>query len=270
MVANAVDVEVRMPLDAGTSISDTEKAPVDPVLIAKERDFARKYTDVSSNEVQADGDDEAEFEKRCADLRKLIHGNPAHREIMYKTLRYCSQRRDFADVEDMITTSDEFRSAQQSPFRIITYLVDAKGLEQYAVDAEGEDVTSERCEGLTEDEVDELIASYQFVATDAGNAVAQEAAPSNRLSKLATTMPDRKKAFMDVLGFCQESRSIQEIVNLFDAADLAGIKSLNTASSVPVKASSIVEKLERAGGLVWNDGWRTTREGAAFLGEMMK
>lgn len=205
------------------------------------------------------------LEKRVDEVRATVNGKASHREILRKILAYCTELRELGDVERTVQSYPEFAYAAQNPYRLIAYLVDSGGLEHVDLDEHGSIVTDERKQGLSEDEVDDLVLTYGFVTTDAGRVVADEMMPAKRIEGLLSRMPERFDAYVDLLDFCREPRSMTSIGNLFGGRDLSHLKSLNVESAVAIKPSVFVDKLERAGGIVWKDGWVLTDEGKTFL-----
>lgn len=230
------------------------------------RRSATEPASAQAAEAQAEPEPELTFEEQCARVRTIVaEGRSSHREILRKILDFCRERRELGEVERQVQSYPEFAYAAQNPYRMIVYLVDCGGLRKLDLDEQGDVITTERTQGLTEDEIDDLILTYAFETTDAGKAVADELAPKSRLGKLLSAMPERAQTYLDVLQFCSEPQSMTAIDKLLGARDLSALKSLNTGSSVTLKPSVFVDKLERAGGIVWKDGWVITDAGRAYL-----
>jgi hypothetical protein len=212
---------------------------------------------------QAEATEEESFEARAARVMAAVNKQPLHREILYKTLGFCRERRALTAVEDEIATYPEFKYAGQNQYRLISILAEAGGLDRLELDDEGEIVTEEMKAGLSEDEIDDLVASYAFETTDAGEAVFEELNPRRRILDLLETEPERVETFGQVLEFCQSSRTYEEIEELLKDSGLqwSGVESDETA----VHPSYFVSTLERVGALVWSDGWLLSDEGRAIL-----
>ena len=194
--------------------------------------------------------EEPTFEERVARVRKTLHSRGSFTEIMRKTLVFCETRRNIEDVEQEMATYPEFRYVDQSQRNIVAHLVNAGGVDRFDLDQDGNEVTPEMTEGLSEDEADELVCSYALQTTDAGKAAADELEPKKRLSAL--------------LEFCREPRTYHAVADAMKAKGL-GLKSTNALSSLPVHPSALLAKLESTGGLVWDEGWKLTSAGAAAL-----
>jgi hypothetical protein len=212
---------------------------------------------------QAEPLEDGSLEARAARVAAAVMKQPLHREILRKTLGFCQQRRALTDVEREIATYPEFKYAGQNQYRLISLLVDAGGLDRLELDDGGGVVTGEMKAGLSEDEIDDLVASYAFVTTEAGAVVFEEFDPRKRIAELLETQPEHLHAFADVLEFCTTSRTYQEIEVFLQDAGLgwSGTESDEGA----VHPSYFVSTLERVGGLVWKDGWLLSDEGRALL-----
>ncbi len=212
-----------------------------------------------------DTTDTLTFEEAVDKLMATVTRTPRFREIMRKTLKSCTVRRDLHDMETEIMGYPEYRYAAQNPYRIIRYLIDAQGLYLLELDEEGEVVTPLRKVGLTEDEVDDLIVSFALETTPVGEEVIEQLEPHKTISKLLGEIPIRFNSYLEVLDFCREPRTITEITELFKGRDLKALGTMHSDTTIAIQPSVFVDKLERAGALVWNDAWQLTPEGAAFL-----
>ena len=200
--------------------------------------------------------EEPTFEERVTRVRKTLHSRGSFTEIMRKTLVFCETRRSIEDVEQEMATYPEFRYVDQSQRNIVAHL--------FELDQDGNEVTPEMTEGLSEDEADELVCSYALQTTDAGKAAANELEPKKRLNALLDSIAARGGAYLDLLEFCREPRTYQAVADAMKAKGL-GLKSTNALSSLPVYPSALLAKLESTGGLVWDEGWKLTSAGAAAL-----
>lgn len=217
----------------------------------------------------ADGSyvDEDTFRCQVARLTESVARQPLHREIYYKTLVFCEEARPLRDIEGEIATFAEFKGAANSQYHFIEVLEQAGGLERFELDEEGEVVTPERKEGLTEDEVDDLVWDYAFMTTPAGLAVVEQHAPRARIIELLDLVPERKDAYIELLEFCsEEPRAYNEIRQLFVGRDV--LVRLVNGEPQTMQPSVFVDKLEAAGAVEWRDGWVLTGEGRSYLQEL--
>ena len=212
---------------------------------------------------QAEPAEDGSLEARAARVAAAVMKQPLHREILRKTLGFCRQRRALTDVEQEIATYPEFTYAGQNQYRLISFLVEAGGLDELELDGGGGIVTDEMKAGLSEDEVDDLVASFAFVTTEAGAVVFDELSPYKRIVDLLETQPEHLDTFADVLGLCTTSRTYQEIEAFLQDSGLGW--SGTESDEAAVHPSYFVSTLERVGGLVWKDGWLLSEEGRALL-----
>lgn len=133
--------------------SDAEETPVDDrSMSAEDLPCAAELT----------------FEEKLAALNRTVMRHPLNREILYKTLAFCETERPLREAEDFIAALPQFNLATQNQYYLLTSLVKAHGLELVERDEAGEPVTAVQKEGLTEDEVDDLVAAISFKTTEAG------------------------------------------------------------------------------------------------------
>ncbi|MCD8199830.1 MAG: hypothetical protein LUD25_02580 [Coriobacteriaceae bacterium] len=215
-------------------------------------------------------DEELTFDESVDRLMDTVNNTPRFREILRKTLVFCQTRRMLREVEDEIQTYPEYEQAAENPYRLIRYLIDGDGLYRIELDEEGEEVTADRKEGLTEDEIDDLIFDFALETTPVGAEVANRLAPHTRIRDLLNLMPVRFDSYVNVLEFCQEPRTMKEIDALFEGVDMKALGIVGADDSIAIQPSVFVDKLERAGALVWKGNWNLTAEGKAFLETVQK
>lgn len=220
--------------------------------------------DASAEEGKASS--ELSFEERLTILERAVVRQPLHREILYKTLAFCRDRRSLREVEEQIALFPEFRHAVQDQYHLACVLEKAGGLRRVELDGEGAEVTSERKEGLSEDEVDDLVHSTCFETTDLGDALVSRHEPRARLEELLDLVPARRATYVEVLEFCATPRGYDEVKALLEGRDVLLVGADDTGR--PIQPSVFLDKLERAGAVVWEDGWRLTEGGRGYLEEL--
>lgn len=229
--------------------------------------FEADCEDVEAEGTEETYVDEATFRRQVARLTESVARQPLHREIYYKTLVFCEEVRPLREIEEKIATFAEFKGAANSQYHFIEVLEEAGGLERFELDEEGEVVTPDRKEGLTDDEIDDLVWSYAFMTTPAGLAVVEQHAPRARIIELLGLVPERKGAYIELLEFCaEEPRTYNEIRQLFVGRDV--LVRLVNGEPQTMQPSVFVDKLEAAGGVEWRDGWVLTDEGRSYLQEL--
>jgi hypothetical protein len=206
------------------------------------------------------------FDDQVARITQAVLQNPLHRELLYKVLEYCCETRMLQDVEDRIASYPEFPEAHQSQYILITYLVKAGGLELSEIDAEGAMITSEQKEGLSENEVDDLVADFAFKTTEAGLAVVEKLNPRVRLEELLGVVPEYYDTYLEVLEFLQQKHSTAEIDTLLRGRPVLLVQ--RDPGDRPIQSSVFIDMLERAGGIAWEEGWYVTPEGRELLASL--
>ncbi|MDK7724344.1 hypothetical protein QP551_06505 [Slackia exigua] len=214
---------------------------------------------------QAQAASSPEEKKRA--LSRLITRQPLNRELMMRILSFCSEERTIADIDEFVAQFPEADRATENPAYMTKSLAREGGLSVVEHAADGRVVAPEEKDGLTEDEVDDLVASVGYLVTDTGRAVAAEHSPAARLADLMGARPDRAETFEELLRFVKEEpRSYDDIKSL-----LAGRPVLETVingRTEAVQPSVFVDKLERAGVLAWDKGWKLTEEGRSYLSDL--
>ncbi|MBM6998694.1 hypothetical protein I3I95_00865 [bacterium] len=99
--------------------------------------------------------------------------------------------------------------------------------------------------------------TYTYELTEVGRRVLAALSPSRHLERLYERDEGLDPAFDFVLDYCREPRRRGDLERELGARGFLASKNVST--------SFYVDRLERAGGLVWEDGWRTTEEGRDFL-----
>lgn len=207
------------------------------------------------------------FEERVDILGAAVVRHPLNRELLYEALLFCVQERRESDAEAFIAQLPQFRSSTQNPFHMLTVLVRAGGLARVERDEKGREITLDDKAGLPEDEADDLVWDVGYQTTDVGLAFLEAYSPRARLIQALNLAPERTQDYCEVLEFVAAApRTYREITEL-----LAGRPTLETVIGgrrETMQPSVFVDKLERAGALVWKEGWCLSEAGAAFLEEM--
>jgi hypothetical protein len=204
------------------------------------------------------------FAANLAMLSKVLEREPLYRAMLLRILGDCREEQQLENLEEHITHYDEYASCSQGPYFLISKLTDAGGLELRERDDRGELVGPERKEGLTEDEVDDLVCTTGYLTTAVGEAYIEANTSEERIGSLMSREESRATAYIDLLEYVNEqNRSYNEIKEF-----LTGSPALETVidgSAVTMQPSVFVDRLEAAGALVWNDGWQLSKEGLGYL-----
>lgn len=187
------------------------------------------------------------------------------REILYKTLAFCKAPREFTDVEDFIAKSDEavYSHVIQTPFELIGMLVRAGGLDEIPLDGKGGEISPETLDALSLDEQDDLIATYRIETTEAGAAAVELLSPARRIEAQLAKDPHRADTFWALIEFCKTPRTFPQIKEYFDATPEFAHDVV--AHSHQLAPDFYVDKLDKAGALVWRGAWVATDAGKTLL-----
>lgn len=170
--------------------------------------------------------------------RKILHKlstEPAYSTVLYKILAYCDPARSCSDAERKILSFPEMKRALQSPKIVLAWLAEAGGIEQIAAENE----------------------ESMWHTTTAGQNVVRNESYDNRLARLFAQEPKYQDIYRTVLQSCVVPKSRTEIESM-----LSGNPVLENPKVFP---SFFLEALEKAGGLEWDEKWRTTQAGKDVL-----
>lgn len=178
-------------------------------------------------------------------------------------LLLCEERRGLTAIEEAIAAFPEFAGATRDQFALVSELVDHGGLALFELDAAGNVVTEADTEGLTENEIDDLVASFAYETTEVGRAVAERLNPAHRFAALVEAAPEREPLYRALLSFLREKHSFADVDSYVRSEE--GAKVLAQAGVAGMQPSVFVDKLERAGMVAFFHGWQTTEAGRAIL-----
>lgn len=204
------------------------------------------------------------FDERCELLEDALTRQSLHREVLYKTLALCQERRELSAVETAMAAFPEFAEATQSQYHLISVLVDAGGLARFFLDEAGDPIDPDAFEGLSEDEADDLVFGEAYETTEVGCALVQRHDPRARLAELMEREPHRAAVYRDLLSMCAERpRTYGEIDQVLRGSE--ALVREEDGRRVVMQPSVLVDRLQRAAGLVWQNAWKTTPEGKEYL-----
>lgn len=192
-------------------------------------------------------------------LLRFMYAQPLHREIYYRVLTYCTERRMLEDIERFIMALPEYASATQSPFFIIDDLRAQGALSCIELDENGADVAPEDKEGLDEDEIDDLVCAFAYVDTDLGLEAAEQCNPRARFAKLVGGDDAYEEAYREVMDLLREKHGAGSIDLVLQRVQA------NAPAGVNIVTSTVISDLEKAGVIVWQKGWTLTEEGRGLL-----
>ncbi len=211
---------------------------------------------------------EMTFEEAVERLATAVQASPLHREMCLRLLEFCQTQRTLEEAEQEVESYPEYQSGAQPAYRLIRTMVDRGGLELIELAEDGSRVLPEDKAGLGEDEVDDLVAGFAVLTTVVGEQVLDRLSAEKRLRDLFEREPRRSKTYLEVMEFCKEPRTYQEVHDLLQGKDVLSVTA--NADGRPLQPSFFLDMLERSGGLVWDGGWKVTRKGEALLGRMLQ
>jgi hypothetical protein len=203
------------------------------------------------------------LEERATSLYDAVTRNPLHREIHRKTLAFCDKQQILSDVESFIAACPEFSSASQSPYFLLHFIVDAGGIDSFELDVDGSVITPQQKEGLSEDEIDDLVVQFAYQTNEAGRVVAQRMSPQKRLEALLNTEQQYKETYLEVLRFLTKKHDFAAVDTLLRGRDVLMVG--READDRPIQPSVFIDKLEKTGAIYWEKGWIISSEGKDFL-----
>lgn len=184
---------------------------------------------------------------KCQDLEtatnevlQRIAAEPAYRIALYKILEYCETARPGSDIERTVPSFPEMKGAMHSPQVLLSWLEDAGGIEHLAEEA-GEEM---------------------WQTTPAGRNVVRMDSFDNRLRRLFTQESDYQELYFQLLRACLSPKSRAEIESMFKGNPIL--------QKFKVYPAFLIETLEEAGGLEWDNKWKTTSAGKDFLNAQVK
>lgn len=207
-------------------------------------------------------------EESIARVVECLFNHPRHRELLYKALVHCQTERTEHAAEEFLARQPEAAQALQTPYTLLRNLAAAGGVTVIAHDAQGLALDETRCEqlraeGLDDDALADLVAERRVLTTPAGCAACELLAPEHRTLAVIYKVPERRATFVRLLDFCRTPRKLADINQLL-ADDPALAPSQRTAGQ-KLHACYFIDRLEEAGGLVWDGSWVTTDAGKRAL-----
>lgn len=197
--------------------------------------------------------------ERIARVVDSLYNHPRHRELLYKTLGFCGEERLFEEAEAFIEAQPECAQALQTPYMLVRCLVDAGGLSLVRRDAAGKALGD-----VDASPADEPREAFRTVrTTPAGRATVDLLAPERRIAACVNAVPARRDAFAAVLAFCEEPRTLDAVKQLL--ADHPALEPSARTAGQRLHAAYFIDRLNEAGGLVWDHAWVTTDTGKRFL-----
>lgn len=251
--------------DAPTDEQTEDELVDDLTDVARESD---SLDGIQVSEADAGYIDPVVFGRMVAKVTEAVTRNPLQRELFYKVLSFCQESKPLREIEQMVMALPGFERTSASAYHFIAVMENAGGLERFELDDEGDVVDDARKVGLTEDEIDDLVAEYAFMTTPAGQAVVEQHTPRARIIELLGLVPERRDTYIELMEFlAEEPRTYNEVTQLLDGRDV--LWHLDSKGNPELMQPSVfLDKLHDAAAIEWHQGWQLSEEGHAYLDEL--
>ena len=251
--------------DAPTDEQTEDELVDDLTDVARESD---SLDDIQVSEADAGYIDPVVFGRMVAKVTEAVTRNPLQRELFYKVLSVCQESKPLREIEQMVMALPGFERTSANAYHFIAVMENAGGLERFELDDEGDVVDDARKAGLTEDEIDDLVAEYAFMTTPAGQAVVEQHTPRARIIELLGLVPERRDTYIELMEFlAEEPRTYNEVTQLLDGRDV--LWHLDSKGNPELMQPSVfLDKLHDAAAIEWHQGWQLSEEGHAYLDEL--
>ena len=251
--------------DAPTDEQTEDELVADLTDVARESD---SLDDIQVSEADAGYIDPVVFGRMVAKVTEAVTRNPLQRELFYKVLSFCQESKPLREIEQMVMALPGFERTSANAYHFIAVMENAGGLERFELDDEGDVVDDARKAGLTEDEIDDLVAEYAFMTTPAGQAVVEQHTPRARIIELLGLVPERRDTYIELMEFlAEEPRTYNEVTQLLDGRDV--LWHLDSKGNPELMQPSVfLDKLHDAAAIEWQQGWKLSEEGRAYLDEL--
>ena len=251
--------------DAPTDEQTEDELVADLTDVARESD---SLDDIQVSEADAGYIDPVVFGRMVAKVTEAVTRNPLQRELFYKVLSFCQESKPLREIEQMVMALPGFERTSANAYHFIAVMENAGGLERFELDDEGDVVDDARKAGLTEDEIDDLVAEYAFMTTPAGQAVVEQHTPRARIIELLGLVPERRDTYIELMEFlAEEPRTYNEDTQLLDGRDV--LWHLDSKGNPELMQPSVfLDKLHDAAAIEWQQGWQLSEEGRAYLDEL--
>lgn len=214
------------------------------------------------------------IQEKLSRLSKVITKHPLNQMVLYKILVACKTNRKEGELKEEIATYPQFKSATLDQHSLIDQLVRADGLSMSEYDGNGnlivrgeqtDGVLAEQDKTPPPDQDQEASVTWRcYLTTEIGLIYIDENTPEKRLADLLSLVPSRNEFYLKVLDFCSGEKQPYKAIEALLERDLLALPE-EQALHIPTKPSLFIDKLERAGGIVWDDGWTITDIGRRML-----
>lgn len=212
---------------------------------------------------------EMDHEERVAATLACLERKNNQKEILYDLLAFCGTERTEEECEAFLTAHKQFADGYHSASKYLLFMQRTGALEEKEFDSEGVLITEAMRDELREmevpeEEIDQIAIEWHFITTDAGQEAMRRFDPADRTREmLSTQAATRLPSYARLLTFCEEPRSLDEITRFME--DDPGLERDEQTGVMHMQPSAYIGKLDQAGALTWEEGWKTTPGGMEVL-----
>lgn len=215
---------------------------------------------------------EMDFEARVDATVECLGRKNNQKEILGDLLEFCREERTEEETEAFLQGHKQFADGYHSASKYLLFMQRTGAIEELEYDCEGVLITDEMRDelrelGAPEEEITELAVEWHYRLTDAGEEALNRFNPVDRTrAMLETQAVSRHASYARLLEFCETPRSLQEITTFM--ANDPGLERDPRTGVMHMQPSAYIGKLDQAGALTWENGWKTTAGGMEVLSTM--
>lgn len=184
--------------------------------------------------------------------------------MLRKILKACRNREmSLAELEAFAAEQPEFAAAKQPAYFLAEWLVGSGAMVRTSYDTEGSAIPAESLEGLSVEELDELVEDVSYRTASAGIDALDADGVRSRLESLL----EENAAYLGDGGVLLEFLSAPRTFMELDGFLRRTAQGHGELCDGRFRPNVLVDRLEAAGGIVWNGGWTLTDEGRELLGQ---
>lgn len=255
--------------DPRTNGAAEQSDPADDIDGEDPEAFEKELAAIADQEAEHEAVPAAEltFDERVERVLGRVFAHPELREIRRDILAQCTNELPQTELEAWIAGRPDYPADVQTPVRLIESLVDVGGLTSTPRLKSGEAATEEALDAMSDEDFYEQFDDCYIQTTPEGREAVQRTTPEARITELRHAHPLQDEGYEDVLRFiAEEPRSRYDIERF-----CVGKPYLTAASHMgvaEVRPSHFIDKLERAGVIVWQGKWTINDAGTAYLASL--
>lgn len=213
---------------------------------------------------------EMSHEDRVDAVLECLGRKNNQKEILYDLLVFCTSERDEQEAEAFLEGHKQFADGYHSAHKYLFFMQRTGGIEEREYDSDGVLITDAmrndlREMGESEEDIEDLAVEWRFMTTEAGREALERFNPTDRTrDMLAQQKESRHPTFKRLLEFCSEQPRSLDDITTFLAAD-PGLEKDPRTGVMHMQPSAYIGKLDQAGALTWEGGWKTTPGGMEVL-----